>query len=496
MSALGSSSVAHDERRRWLVAACVGLGLFASALDTTVNVALPTIAGAFDADVSTIQWIIIAFVTTSTGLSVSMGSAGDRFGLWRLYRLGLLTYALAMLLIGFAPNLQVLVAFRVLQGIGAAAVMSVGPALVALAFAPAERGRALGVAGGTQAIGGVIAGFGGGVLIDAFGWPSIFLGRLPFIAAALLLTVAVLRGTPAEARAGTTTDLARGRFDVGGAAALFVAVACLLVGLNLARSLGAASAPVIALLAGAALVAGVFIRIERHAEWPVLDLALFGLRVFSAAFLTLALSWIGVFTIWFILPFFVADVLGHGASALGLLLGLLGLCTAIAAPLGGWAADRLRPEWLVTAAGTAVAAALLWISTLGAGASLVAVALPLALAGAAQGTLRAAARTLVFNSVPGSGLGSASGALNLGMSMGVVLSVALFSALFSVREDVHTARLLASGLSEAAAEAPAFVEAFRETFRAAALVALAGAASSLFAWRPRLAVAEAPPGVH
>lgn len=495
MSARGSSHHAHDERRRWLIAACVGLGLFASALDTTVNVALPTIAEAFDADVSTIQWIIIAFVTTSTGLSVSMGSAGDRFGLWRLYRLGLVSYALAMVLIGVAPNLQVLVAFRVLQGVGAAAVMSVGPALVALAFAPGERGRALGVAGGTQAIGGVIAGFGGGVLIDALGWPAIFLGRLPFIAAALLLTVVVLRGAQAEAPAGTATAATRGRFDLGGAAALFVAVACLLVGLNLARSLGAASVPVIVLLAGAALVAGAFIRIERRAEWPVLDLALFGLRVFSAAFLTLALSWIGAFTIWFILPFFVADVLGRGASALGLLLGLLGLCTAIAAPLGGWAADRLRPEWLVTTAAAAVAAALLWISTLGTGASLGAVALPLALAGAGQGTLRSAARTLVFNSVPGRGLGSASGALNLGMSMGVVLSVALFSALFSVRQDAHAAELVSSGLSESAAEAPAFVAAFRETFRTAALVALAGAACSLFAWpRRRAAAAGAPPG--
>ena len=494
MSALGSSHLAHDERRRWLITACVGLGLFASALDITVNVALPTIAEAFDADVSTIQWIIIAFVTTSTGLSVSMGSAGDRFGLWRLFRLGLVTYALAMLLIGFAPNLQALVAFRVLQGVGAAAVMSVGPALVALAFAPGERGRALGVAGGTQAIGGVIAGFGGGVLIDALGWPAIFLGRLPFIAVALLLTVVVLRGAPAEARHATPTATAGGRFDLAGAAALFTAVACLLVGLNLARSLGVASAPVIALLAGAVLVTVVFIRIERQQEWPVLDLALFGLRVFTAAFLTLALSWIGAFVIWFILPFFVADVLGRGASALGLLLGLLGLCTAIAAPLGGWAADRLRPEWLVTAAAAAVAAALLWISTLGSGASLVAVALPLALAGAAQGTLRAAARTLVFNSVPGSGLGSASGALNLGMSMGVVLSVALFSALFSIQEDAHAARLVSSGLSESAAEAPAFVAAFRETFRAAALIALVGAACSLFAWRRGLAATGAPPG--
>ncbi len=147
-------SALAEDRRRWLVAGCVSLGLFASALDTTVNVALPTIAQAFETDISSLQWVIIAFVTTSTALGVSMGSAGDRFGLARFFRLGLLTYAVAMLLLGFAPNLVVLVGLRVLQGFAAAAVMSVGPAIVALSFSAGERGRALGLIGGTQAFGG------------------------------------------------------------------------------------------------------------------------------------------------------------------------------------------------------------------------------------------------------------------------------------------------------------------------------------------------------
>ena len=337
----------------------------------------------------------------------------------------------------------------------------------------------------------VVAGFGGGVLIDAFGWPAIFLGRLPFIAVALLLTVLVLRDASAEgpARAGAA---ARRPFDLLGAVTLFIAVTCLLVGLNLARSIGAESAPVIGLLAGAPIVAGMFILVERREESPILDLALFGRRGFTSAFLTLGLSWTGAFTIWFILPFYVADVLGRGASSLGLLLGVMGLCTAVSAPIGGWVADHLRPEWLVTAAAAVVSAALLWVSTLGAEASVVAVALPLAFAGAGQGTLQAAARTLVFNTVPESRFGTASGALNLGRSMGVVLSVALFSAFFLAREDAHSAQLVSGGMSASAAEVPAFVAAFQETFSLGTLLALAGAASSLLAWDRRLAVAAEP----
>jgi MFS family permease len=162
-------SALSGDQRRWLVAGCISLGLFAAALDATVNVALPTIADAFDTDISSLQWVIIAFVTTNTALGVSLGSAGDRFGLVRFFRLGLVTYVVAMLLLGLAPNLPFLVGARVLQGFAGAAVLSVGPALIALSFSAGERGRALGLMGGTQAIGSVAAGFAGGVLIEAFG---------------------------------------------------------------------------------------------------------------------------------------------------------------------------------------------------------------------------------------------------------------------------------------------------------------------------------------
>ena len=470
-------STLTGERRRWLAVACVSLGLFSSALDTTVNVALPTIADAFETDISSLQWVIIAFVTTSTALGVSMGSAGDRFGLVRFFRLGLLTYALAMLLLGLAPNLVALVGLRVLQGLASAAVLSVGPALVALSFSTGERGRALGLMGGTQAIGSVVAGFAGGMLVQAFGWPVIFLGRIPFLVVALLLALIVLR----DERPRRTADQTASRFDFAGAFALSVAIGSLLVGLNLLR---ASAVPALLLLLSAGVAASTFIYVELRAPWPVLDLSLFRRRPFTAAFLTLFFNSLGAFTIWFVFPFFVADVLDRGPATLGFLLGLLGLCSAGSAPAGGWLADRLPAQRLVTAACATVATSLVWMSTLDAGSGVVDAALPLALAGVGQGTLRAAARTLVFSSVPQQRFGTASGALNLGGSMGLVLSVAAFTAFFAARLDVQTARLVGLGLSEAAAAAPAHVQAFQETFRVAALAVLTGVVASGLAWRP------------
>jgi len=482
------NTVAAD-RRRWLVAGCVSLGLFASALDTTVNVALPTIADAFDTDLSSLQWVIIAFVTTNTALGVSMGSAGDRFGLARFFRFGLLTYAVAMLLLGLAPNLVVLVGLRVLQGFAAAAVVSVGPALVALAFSTGERGRALGLVGGTQAFGSVAAGFAGGVLVEAFGWPVIFLARIPFLLAALLLAFVVLddrRSGERATRAQSSSEMrdARAPFDLRGALALAVAVGSLLVGLNLLRASGVGMGPAVGLLLVTPAAAAAFVYVELRAPWPVLDLALFRRRPFTGAFLTLLFNSLGSFVIFFIFPFFVADVLGRGAATLGFMLGVQGICGAGAAPVGGWLADRLPAQRVVTGASVAVAGAVLWISTLDASSTVVAATLPLALAGIGQGALRASARTLVFNNVSRDRFGTASGALNLGASMGLVLSVAAFTAFFATRLDAHTAQLVAQGVSDAAAATPAHVDAFRETFRLGTLLVLVGVAASTLAWRP------------
>jgi MFS-type transporter involved in bile tolerance (Atg22 family) len=216
----------------------------------------------------------------------------------------------------------------------------------------------------------------------------------------------------------------------------------------------------------------------------VLDPSLFRRRPFSAAFLTLLLNSLGAFTIWFVFPFFVADVLGHGPKELGLLLGIQGLSTALTAPVGGLLADRFPVQRVVTSAAVTVAVALLWLSRLDAESTIVNAALPLVLAGAGQGTLRAAARTLVFNSVPRERFGTASGALNLGGSTGLVLSVALFTAFFAIRSDAYTARLIAEGASESVAVLAAHVDAFREMFSLGAAVAFTGAACSLLAWRP------------
>ncbi len=468
-AAAGPSDDARGAWRRRLLSIGVAAGLFGASLDSTVNVALPSLAAAFRSDQAGLQWIIIAFVTTNMALSIGAGSAGDRFGQERLFRWGLVLYAAAMLLIALAPDLRALVAFRVVQGVAAAVVLAAGPALAASTFPAAVRGRVLGVTAGMQAAGSVASGFGGGLLIDLLGWQAIFVGRVPFLLGAALLVWMIPRTRSAAATADATI-----RFDVTGALTLALALASLVIGVNLAaRDATSFLAP--ALMALAIVMAIVFVRWERRAAAPMLDVTVLRRRPVRVALGTVFLSSLGMFTIWFIFPFFVSDVLGRGPRTLGALFGIQGTAMAAAGPLGGWLTDRLPPARVLTLAGLAVVTGLALIARLGPDSGLWAATIPLILAGAGQGALVPASWTLALGAFPAGRSGTAFGALNLGRSLGVVLSVALFSAILALREAAHRAAV--------GDEAVAHLAAFRETFALAALVAAAGVGCSLLAWR-------------
>ncbi|PON10902.1 hypothetical protein C2W62_47625 [Candidatus Entotheonella serta] len=172
-SRMTSDDLSADENDRdnrhhphqWLSLIAASMGMFLTSLDITVNVALPDITRSLGTDSQTVQWIIIFYVGSSTGLQLSLGNAADRYGLKRFYLLGLGVYALAVLLIGLAPMLSMVFALRVLQAVGNGLIMVAVPALVNSIFPPETRGRALGLMTGIGALGTVAGALGAGVLV-------------------------------------------------------------------------------------------------------------------------------------------------------------------------------------------------------------------------------------------------------------------------------------------------------------------------------------------
>ena len=249
-------------------------------------------------------------------------------------------------------------------------------------------------------------------------------------------------------------------FDIAGAALLVGGLLCLIIGLRLGRSLGWSSPVVLVLLPLAPVFLGTFWRVERTARWPVLPGYLLRIRGFNVSSLSMFLANLGVFVIWFIFPFYVADSLGGGALALGLMLATLAFLNTVSSGVGGWFCDRFGSLPVGFGGLLVMGVGLLYMGFLDTESNLGEVAFRIGIVGAGLGLFQAAAYSLMLGSVPSERFGTAGAALSLSQSCGRVLAVAVIGGIFGWRSDHHLAGLAVG--SEA--EGVAFIKAFRDVF--------------------------------
>lgn len=474
------ATAAENVLRLWgrvLVATAAGLGMFLAALDIAVNVALPAMTEDLDADLQSIQWVIVAFIATRAALVMGAGSFADRFGLRPVYILGAASYLVAMFCIAFSSSLESVVGFRVLQALGTGCLYAVSPAIAASVFPIHRRGLSMGFTAGSQALGMLAGTIGAGLLVRWLGWEWVFLGRVPFAVIAIVLGVWFLE----RRRAGSDSGTAHGpTFDVAGASLLVGGLLSLIIGLRLGRSAGWTSPAVLVLLPLAPLFLGAFWRVEQTARWPVLPGYLLRLRGFTVSCLSMFLAHFGVFVIWFIFPFYVADSLGRGALTLGLMLATMAFFNTGFSGVGGWLCDRAGTLPVGFAGLLVMASGMLSMSFLGTTSSLPEVAFRIGIIGAGLGLFQAAAYSLMMGSVPSERFATAGAALSLAQACGTVLAVAVMGGVFGWRSDHHLAGL-ATG---AEAEGEAFIKAFKDVFLIGSAVGLlAASVFSAGGWR-------------
>ncbi len=461
-----------------MLAMCAGLGMFLGSLDIAVNVGLPTMTKGLNTDLQTVQWVIVAFVAARAGLVMGAGSFADRFGLRRVYLFGVLTYVAAMVAISLSPTLAPVVAFRVLQALGTGCLFAVSPALASQVFPAHRQGLAMGFATASQALGMLTGTLGAGALVAVFGWQAVFFPRIPFLIVALVLAFVFL---PADGshRGQEKSKEDRPPFDAAGAITLLGAFICLVIGLRMGRSEGWTSPIVLALLTLAPLLLVGFWQAERRARWPVLPGDLIKVRGFAVAYSSMFLAHFGVFVIWFIFPFYVADALGRGPGSLGVMLAAMALTNSGFAALGGWLCDRLG----VTPVGffglAILASGLLAMSFLGGDSTLTQVGLRIAIVGAGMGLFQASAFALMLSSAPRDRRSTASAALSLAQSSGTVLSVAVVGGIFAWTLGNHLAELQTGdpGLAPGAPDLyqQGFILAYQDVFRLGAALVSVGA---------------------
>ena len=351
-----------EHASKWAVMAIIAIGVFMATLDTSiVNISLPIIARSFGVPLSgAIEWVIIAYLVVIAGVLLTTGRVSDMIGHKPIWAAGLTIFTLGSAFCGFAPSLGILITARAVQGLGGALIMSISPAMLTSAFPASERGRALGLNAVVVALGVSTGPTLGGIITASLSWRWIFFVNLPLGIIGVLLTLRVLTE---KMRWG------RGKFDPAGALLLALGLIALTLGLSFGQEWGWSSPLLItSLVIGVLALIALYI-VEKRVSDPIIDLSLLHQRVFLSANLSLILSFLALFAVSFMLPFYLEELHGFSTEQAGLLLTPLPLTIAVIAPFSGTLADRFGTRWLAAGGLTIACIGLVLISQLDAHSS-------------------------------------------------------------------------------------------------------------------------------
>ncbi len=403
-----------------MLAATVLASAMAFIDGTIVTIALPVIQAELSATFQSLQWIVNGYTLMLGALILVGGALGDRVGRKRVFIVGIAIFAIASLLCAIASSVQILIAARALQGIGAALLVPQSLAIIAATFPRDVRGRAIGVWAAASAITTALGPPIGGFLIDAFSWRAAFLINLPLSAAALLLAFAYVP----ESR----DETASGPIDWPGSAIVIASLGALTYGLTLLSEGAARGVLALAALSVGAAGLALFWRVEQHAANPMLPATLFRSRPFLVANVMTLLLYGALAGVLFLLPFDLIARRGMAASAVGTTLLPFGLIIGLLSRPAGALADRHGPRNFLVGGSLAVAAA-----AAGLAMSIenfwVGVFAPVVLMAFGMAAVVSPLTTTVMNSAPDERSGAASGINNAASRLAGLFAVAALGAM-------------------------------------------------------------------
>jgi EmrB/QacA subfamily drug resistance transporter len=448
-STRGTSACAERDKA-WVLAAAVLGSTMAFVDESVVNVALPTIEADLGTTLAAMQWVINAYTLCMSALLLIGGAAADRFGRRRLFLIGIVTFTLASIACGFAPDIAALIGARAIQGVGAALLIPCSLAIIGAAFNEQERGAAIGIWSGASALAAGAGPLLGGWLVDHLSWRAIFLIN-PLIAIPTLWIA--VRRLP---ESGDPT--AHASLDWRGAVLAFGGLGGLVYGLITASRLGWQDMTVLgSLSAGALLLLGLVLE-ERRSRAPMMPLRLFGSRSFSGVNLLTLFLYGALGGAFFLLPFLLIQAHGFSATAAGAVYLPFTLVLAVLSRWSGGLVDRFgaRRPLIIGPLIAAVGFALLAVVS-GEQAYWVYLG-PMIVLGFGMAITVAPLTTTVINSVKERETGVASGINNVVAAVASLLVIAVLGTLVA-DSLVATARMVmstAAALALASAAAAAF----------------------------------------
>jgi EmrB/QacA subfamily drug resistance transporter len=410
-------------QHKWLILGAAIFGLFMAILDASiVNIAVPTIQRDLDTDIDSVTWVLNAYNLVFAVLLIPAGRLADRFGRKRLFLIGITIFSLCSLGAGLSGRIEMLIAWRAAQAVGAAIMVPVSLAIVTLAFPPRQRGLALGIWGAISGVAGAVGPTLGGVLTEYVGWEWIFLVNVPVGLVGVLVALAIIEESK-DSEAGR-------RIDLPGTAVLSIGLFSLTLALIRGQDVGWSSAFIVGLFAASAVSAALFVLVERIVSHPIIDLRMLRDRTFSAANVTILLFGLGFFGTLFLVVQYLTVVEGYSALKAAFAITPFSAGIMLTGPVAGRLADRFGSRPLVIAGVLLFGVALFALSRLGGGVPYPEIAWRLVIAGIGAGLIFAPLTSAVMGSVVGGRAGVGAGVFNTARQVGFTLGLAILVAVF------------------------------------------------------------------
>jgi EmrB/QacA subfamily drug resistance transporter len=415
-----------SRRRRLLVLGICCLSLFMVGLDSTiVNLALPSIRQDLDASVSMLQWTIDAYTLVLASLLMVSGSTADRIGRRRTFQVGLVLFGLGSLLCGFAPTVELLIVFRMLQAVGGSMLNPVAMSIITNTFTePKERARAIGVWGGVVGLSMSVGPVVGGALVDSAGWRYIFWINVPVAVAALVLTALFVP----ESRAARPR-----RIDPVGQLLVMVLLVGLTYGIIEGGGAGWGSPLILGCFVIVVLALVGLVLYERRRSEPLLDLRFFQSAPFSGATLIAVSGFVALAGFLFLNSLYLQEVRGFSALHAGLLTLPMAAMTVVFAPLSGWIVGNRGPRLPLAVAGSMLAVSGLLLSRLTDSTTTPVLLAGYLIFGVGFGMLNAPITNAAVSGMPRSQAGVAAAIASTSRQVGASLGVAIVGTVLNAQ---------------------------------------------------------------
>src|SRR4051794_8405223 len=435
---------AGHEHYKWWALSCTSLGMLLATINSgTLIIALPDLERALGTGILELVWVILAYMIASTVLVLTAGRLSDLFGRKQAYVGGFVLFGLASLGAGFAPDGNVLILWRVLQGIGGAFLFANAAAVVTDAFPREQLGLAMGTNTMVAAVGLVIGPVLGGALV-AISWNWVFWFNVPCALFGSVWAFMILREL-------AKPDSVRG-FDIPGVLTFVVALTGIVFGLSRGGLDGWTDPLTYVPLIVGILLMPVFIYIEAHHRAPMLDLTIFKNRLFAAATAAAFINGLSRFALLFLFVFYFQGVKGDDPIKAGIELAPMAIGMLIASPLAGIWADRRGSRTLAAVGMFLGAAALAGMTTLGVHSPYWQAALWLFIVGVGSGMFNSPNTAAMMGTVPVHRRGIAAGARTMLQNTGAVISIAFVLAIVTSSVPKQTLFSIFSGVSTGLSE--------------------------------------------